>query len=84
MASSSIVTRSEEFLDQLTNQDSESEYAPWAQSQKMRLSLWAAKLGVFASGALSIEYRLRKNEVAAQAILQLLDALVSNLRSCID
>lgn len=49
--------------------------------ERFRFDLWAARLGVFAPGTLSVSQRLRKNAVAAQALVQLLKALSFNLRA---
>lgn len=53
----------------------------WAEDQHLMFSLWTARLGVFAADRLSINHRLRRNDVAAKVIAQTLTALLSNLHS---
>ncbi|KAK5110336.1 hypothetical protein LTR62_006044 [Meristemomyces frigidus] len=52
----------------------------WPQDQAARLNLWAASLGVFADGHLSVEYRLRLNDFVFDIVLQLL----AGLYDCLD
>ncbi|KAK5710290.1 hypothetical protein LTR17_018996 [Elasticomyces elasticus] len=89
MAGNGIASQSDicmQLLDHLIAQDvsPSSDLQAWAQDQQMRFNLWVAKLGVFAGGHYAVAYRLRKNEVTSQAILQLLSALSDNLQACIE
>jgi hypothetical protein len=51
----------------------------WAEDQRARFNIWAASLGVFASGHASIDHRLRDNRSAVQLIVQLLNGVDANL-----
>ena len=52
------------------------------EEQQARFKLWAANLGVFASGQVSIDYRLKDNSDLQDLVLQLLDALYANINIC--
>ena len=54
----------------------------WADEQQARFRLWAANLGVFASGQASIDHRLRDSSELQDLVLQLLDALCVSLFIC--
>ncbi|PPJ61072.1 hypothetical protein CBER1_07412 [Cercospora berteroae] len=55
----------------------------WVPEQKTKLNLFADVLGVFASGSLSVEHRLRNNSAVRSSIAQLLQAISKNLGLCI-
>jgi hypothetical protein len=52
----------------------------WLCDQDALFSIWVAKLGVFAPGDLSVEHRLRKNQLVVEGLTQILEALLFNLR----
>lgn len=54
---------------------SEPQYETWTEDQTARLNLWAASLGVFASGHLSIEHRFRLNAFLLDVVNQLLEGI---------
>lgn len=56
------------------------EYQVWIRDQDMRFALWTAKLGVFAREQISVAHRLRKNTAIAEALAQVLDAMLFDLR----
>jgi hypothetical protein len=56
------------------------EYQAWISNEDMRFALWTAKLGVFAREQISVEHRLRKNTAIAEALAQVLDAMLFDLR----
>ena len=58
------------------------EYQAWISDQDKRFALWTAKLGVFAHEQISVKHRLRKNTAIAEALAQVLDAMLFNLRIC--
>lgn len=47
----------------------------WAEEQLARFNLWAASLGVYASGHASVEHRLRDHPQIYKMMMQWLDAL---------
>jgi hypothetical protein len=51
----------------------------WLYDQDALFSIWIAELGVFAPGEFSVEHRLRKNELVAKGLTQILEALLFNL-----
>jgi hypothetical protein len=51
----------------------------WAENQQARLQLWAATLGVVATGHLSLAHRLRFNEEVGDILTQLLKDLHASL-----
>ena len=54
----------------------------WAEEQLARFRLWAANLGVFVIGQASIDHRLRDSSELQDLVLQLLNALHTNIRIC--
>ena len=91
MSTGGIVSQAELCLEALgvlaegvPTDDPNREDAAWLTDQQLRFDLWCARLGVLAPGDLSITHRLRRNQVAARAIAQVLEALLINLRLCID
>ena len=87
MEASPIVEKSQRCLrlvdDIEFHVSSEAEYASWWEGVQMRTHLSTSKLGVFAAGSLSIDHRLRRNKTVTKAIIQILDALLANLKSCV-
>ncbi|KAK6401527.1 hypothetical protein LTR95_019178, partial [Oleoguttula sp. CCFEE 5521] len=59
-----------------------SELVEWAEIEAARMRVWAAMLGVFAEGDMSVDYRLRKNPEVREMLTELLDALRADLRQC--
>ena len=51
----------------------------WIEDQSARFRIWAANLGVFATGHATADYRLRDNDELRNLILQLLSAIRENL-----
>ncbi|KAK1066326.1 hypothetical protein LTR74_007213 [Friedmanniomyces endolithicus] len=47
----------------------------WSQDQEAGFNMWAASLGVFAEGRMSIEHRLYKNDLVSDIITQLLGGI---------
>jgi hypothetical protein len=70
------------FVDILRAQGTPDDVCEWAQNQRASLGLWAASLGVFAEGRLSIEYRLRLNNTFTVVILHILEGVKSCLDIC--